>query len=524
MTSSAETPVVQDSTLSCLTVSFLAYNSKLFRLYNNVRARIDALNFQKSLTERYPRNYLPSLFNLNDLDRDLCTLHSIKSDIIRLDYNSVICNTTYKSLFKRFQALPDTIEAHSILIWGKYVPKKSTAERQLNIKRTFVQRLVKRGVATKKQLHDFKDSEFKHQLKKTFLAKARMECLKARKFDLKKRLEHEIVTRNQDNWFMIFNTLTVDPQYIDHVFNVGSKCWTNYVRSIDRAIGIVEHGSWRKAVKAREYGQEFHTYFACVERGAENGNLHIHVLHLCKKLPLNAYDPNRGAIRPNNREIDFFRPYWKYGHSTPIAVRFGQADAYGLIGWRWPVEKIGGLWLSLSLNSPMGLCEYMSKYVAKSIESKQSKGLKTWRIRLSRGLGIIPTLELVKILPQEKLEQIIRIPNLSKVKMFNRPINQRLLRSLAYRQLIKLQTPKKLSMINTALYNLEPREGLLKKLNNVLENRVRFTNPRDGDIEVTRLRDMVDFDISKYITIVEQNYKNIQTYFKARGMSDEVYV
>jgi len=495
---------------------------KHFRLYNTVRARLSAIQFQFHLQTKL-KLYNPEAHSIS-YEPHIHFLNLLLRDIKQLDYISTICNSQYKHCFRLFKSLPSTTKEHCLLIFGHYIPKKSTFERQEQIMTNFVNRLSKKGLATKKQKDDLIKLKFDNQLRKTFLKRQRLECLAGRKSDVKKRLTYEVIHRTTENWALVFNTLTVSEEYINDVFAAKSTHWTDYIRTVDRAVGISIHGSWRQALKARLNGDEFHTYFAVVERGGKTGRLHIHVIHFMQKIPEGSYDPNRGAVQPYNRQIDVFRKFWKWGTSTPIAVRFGQSDHFGQLGWRWPVEKVENRYLPIPIRSPMGMINYVSEYVSKSIESKQSKGLKTWRIRQSRMLGKHPLKHLVKLLPTEKLEQILIIPSLKRHNLFNRPVSDNLLKHLALKEILKRMTPKKFLNYNMELIRLEPKESSYQKLNRVLSMTPTIMNQRAGLTPLNIINVMVAFDISKEIKQVESKYQNISTYFICRGQSEEIYV
>jgi len=506
-----------------LPLSFFVSQDKFLRLYNNVRARIDALKYQYMLFNSYPNLRVTKSDRSILYDPHISLLESLRTDIIRVHYNSVICNNAYRDLYSRWKAVPQTIEDHSILIFGRHIPKKSTEERQLQIRRNWVERHKKKGLASKKMLKDLQDAEFNHALKVKFLKTVRVQCLQARKTDLKKRLEHEVSTRYTQGWFLIFNTLTVSPEYINDVFALNSTCWTDYVRTVDRAVALSHYPNWRQAILDRKKGNNFHTYFAVVERGSKTGHLHIHVLHFCKYLPQGSFDPNRGLPIPKNLCLDSFRQFWKFGFSKPKMVRFGQSDAFGKIGWRWPVERIGNKWLPIPIRSPLGIVIYLSKYISSSLETNnKSGGWYTWRTRLSRNLGIYPIQNLCKILTEKKLIQILKNPTNKKLMMFGRTINQRILKTQAYKELMIRQIPKNRFLHNLEIFQLEPKDGLLKKFNNIREGRTSM-NLRDGNIQVQSLIDMADFNINFEIRQIESQFLEIKSYLKCRGMSEEVY-
>ena len=189
----------------------------------------------------------------------------------------------------------------------------------------------------------------------------------------------EIAYRTKQNWFMVFNTLTVDRENHDVVFSKDSRAFYDYVRRFDNAVATATFGSVRKAEG------DYHTYFACVEEGGNTGRLHIHVLHLCRQLPMECDDPNKGLPFPRLRELKILSTLWPYGYSSPVMVRYSPRDAYGLAGYRWPIDpKTGG---ALTIGSPLRVASYISKYITKGFNSCNRDKL-LWRVRKTQRLGL----------------------------------------------------------------------------------------------------------------------------------------
>jgi len=205
--------------------------------------------------------------------------------------------------------------------------------------------------------------------------KGKEQRAKQHKFALMLELAH----KTKQDWYVIFNTLTVRQGAYYVVFNKDSKEFKNYIRQFDRAVNEAETGT-RNPTKQRDN----HRYFACVEEGGNGGRLHIHVIHLVRTLPRGCNDPNRGRHNPIYREIHTLRKLWNHGWSTPIAARFSPQDAYGKDGWRWPIDTRTSD--ALVINPPAKLANYMSKYINKGYTScKRAKLL--WRVRKTQNLG-----------------------------------------------------------------------------------------------------------------------------------------
>lgn len=78
------------------------------------------------------------------------------------------------------------------------------------------------------------------------------------------RIEEEVSLRASEGWYIIFNTLTVRPGDYKKVFENGSYCWRDYVRCVERAVGVSIYGSVRNADFQRK-SNPYHSYFAVVE-------------------------------------------------------------------------------------------------------------------------------------------------------------------------------------------------------------------------------------------------------------------
>lgn len=259
-------------------------------------------------------------------------------------------------------------------------------------------------------------------------------------------LAMEVAYRAKDGWFMIFNTLTVRPDQYWNVFDNDSKAWSDYVRKLDRAVK-----------KQCPHTDEYHSYFAAVEEGTQTGRLHIHVLHMVKALPEGCRDPNTGLTEPVKREIAKLKTerLWPHGFSAPIAVRTAPNDAYGLAGWRWPLDpktKQG-----LRTQSAMKVAGYVGKYVTKTYASaKRSEYL--WRVRKSRNLGR-PIMELMtKRISTRSLARIASDPTIN-ARMNGGKIPPNLLRIACLREWLSRSGSRSL---NDMAKDIEPQQTLLQ--------------------------------------------------------------
>lgn len=227
--------------------------------------------------------------------------------------------------------------------------------------------------------------------------------------NLRTLLFYEIAYRTQQGWFMVFDTLTVEPHSYYKVFSQGSKAWQQYLR----------------AVKRSSTGQ--HTYFACVEEGGKTSRLHIHCLHFFERLPLKAKDPNFGRQVPSQRELPCLKPLWEHGFSSPIMVRYSPADAWGRANYRWPYDTRTND--ALRVKSPLALAAYMSKYISKSYISAKRDQYQ-WRTRKTQNLGQSVLLDLLSTLTSQDLLNIATMDSIT-ATINNRRVPPELLRLAA---------------------------------------------------------------------------------------------
>lgn len=337
----------------------------------------------------------------------------------------------------------------------------------------------------------------------------RNKTLKARKFELSTRLRYEMHFRLKQGWFVIFNTLTCDAQNINRVFESGSMDWSNYIRSVDRSIGCKIFGTWRNAIQARREGNEFHTYFAVVERGTEHGRLHIHVLHFMKDLPFGYSCPNKGLITPNKREYSSFKCFWRFGFSTPVAVRINLSDAWSKIGWRWPVVLIDGKYNPVKSSHPDAVCNYLGAYITDILEYDNNNNRKVgirWRVRTSRKLGLLPLEILLGKLSRVSILRLCQNPiQLSRLKLLKRPIPRHLMRRLLVKKLLKNSTMKRSLMMKFFL-NLKLKDNIYTQFKSVISPTPLLELPSFGNAPMKNSRETVVSDYSMMLNVFEQQY------------------
>lgn len=236
------------------------------------------------------------------------------------------------------------------------------------------------------------------------------------------RLACAVLSRPQS--YFVFNSLTVDDGHYGEVFRKKSRCFSNFIRKIDKVLGCA------------------HEYYAVVERGGLNNRLHLHCLHIFDDLPDNFKRcPNFGKKTfPKNREIYNMKAFWKYGHSSPIACRFGPDDSFGRLGWRWPVKKDGS---PLDNKGVGALINYLVKYITKNlVENSNSEDKRRWLTKMRRNFGMETLVKAVEKIPLYQKLMIVYYPQ-EVIPLIQPPqilIPTRLLEKMASRSILKHMT------------------------------------------------------------------------------------
>lgn len=351
--------------------------NKVYCLYNRINGRMNKLII-------YFTNNCDHLDKFKSGFED--EIEYLQSLLNRLDINSVICNT-YFEVLRDFKVFPLKFEDHCIKLFGSFTPFKYDPRMRLNAYERY-------GAAKEVLERERYKVNFLQSLLDKYEEFGRLAC----KTEVLRRLKLEIEHRNAQGWYFVFNTLTVSPEYFSKVFpeSGSSTVWTDYVRSLDRYFGEAAFGSFREAARRRRAGEDFHFYFAVVERGSKSGRLHIHVLHMFKSIPKDFSDPNFGLSVPYRREIEAMKCFWNFGFSSPIAVRFSAMDNFAKLGWRWPVKRVGSTYEAVMAKPFEAIVSYIGKYVQKSYLEKEVGCI--WRTRMSRRMGQAPLKARVSLL------------------------------------------------------------------------------------------------------------------------------
>jgi hypothetical protein len=329
----------------------------------------------------------------------------------------------------------------------------------------------------------FKEEEKEDRLLSVRLKKLSEQKIHARKAELKWRLTHEILEKNQKGYYIIFNTLTVEPKYYKMVWEKGSKIFRQYIYNINKLC------------------KTHHTYFGVRETGELNGRLHIHCIHLLKEIP-NSWktDPNDSEILPLNREIHHAKALWKYGISQPIAVRFNTDDAYSRLGWRWPLEStISG---PVKATNPAKMASYISKYINK----EQKKGVQRWKTKISRNLGIYGIRKAMHQMEDRELEILANLQTSRLATLNNKMIPKQIMIKEATREIIIRMKGKQNSFL-TKISEIIPQPSIIKQWNCLTQKNAIHNWQNIPFTETRSLREMESYEINQIIEKLEKGIK-----------------
>jgi hypothetical protein len=295
----------------------------------------------------------------------------------------------------------------------------------------------------------------------------------ARLSSYRRRLNNELREAARYDRFVVFNTVTVRDRDYRKVFVKGSRFWNIFTEKVKGAVQDA-------AEDAGSMDTSYFAHFGVVEEGSETGRLHIHCVWVMSHLPPGCRDPNggRGGV---NREIDALRSLWRFGTSTPIAVRWAN-DPYSHLGWVWPSVRVkdleGNFVLTPAVSSLERICSYLTKYITKP--SKTS-----WRIRISHRFGLREITSRLQKLP---LKTLIALASLWPPRLMpGFPLVRRAAVRLAALRIFQQSsaTFSDHQMVNQFLLMLTPRESLFHRLKRLALNIPASTPASPGSLTLT---------------------------------------
>lgn len=349
------------------------------------------------------------------IDQHLTKLATL-ADEIQLSLNKGGINKTYHQHLHSWNEWPKTNREHMDLINDRSGVKPEEKQRGLN-----------------------------YGLEGQVIDQMKTNNIRARKEQIITRLVWEMRTR--PDAYVVFNTLTIKGEYEQKVFGPGSYAWQQYLAKFHWQL----YGTTKRP--------ETSSYGAVVEKGTETGRLHIHVVHVVDQCP--GDDPNKGSVRPTKREIESLKGCWAYGYSAPIAVRTDPRDAYAQAGWLWPVARTKGGDFAPVKGSINAIASYIGKYVAKAYNANKQEGIKTWRTRMSRNLGMMPIREAIREMQDHHLLEILNT-ELPTLKAHLRRVPGGRLKLEAAREILR-RNPSHVQKIT----GLEPEPSVIERVRNL---------------------------------------------------------
>lgn len=430
--------------------------SPYFRLLNNIRSRIKAIEWQTKVQNKHPEVSRMTVKKLKRMEKSLLVIKYTNTKSI-----------DYQEIKKRFKSTGST-EEHIIKIFGNCLKPGSS-------------RVV-------------------DPVEANMLASMAKSNKQKRVIELQTRILLEILDKESKGWFIVFNTLTIANEYMEKVYKRENRIFEKYILSLNYAVKMQTEKIGEGKTKETA---DYHTYFAVVEEGTKTGRLHFHVLHFFRNLPNNCNDPNNGRRVPSQRIISELRNYWLYGYSTPIAVRLSAMDNYNRVGWIWPVckELRGSSYVALEASSPLRMARYMSKYITKANEERAFR----WRTRLSKGFGTkIIKIALTRIATSTLESQMIAVAMWRHLEVMGISFPMALTRKLALKEYLlrksSEQKSSRTSTIQRSLMMVKRHPSIVEQYRALIRKKPRSSLQNIGSLQTQSLKRADIFEIHTAFT------------------------
>ena len=321
-------------------------------------------------------------------------------------------------------------------------------------------------------------------IKQQMLENLEESSMRARKSQHIWRIIQEMECARYFHKFVIFNTLTVAPEYYAEVFAKGSNHFKKYIEKFDKI-----------------YGKKSHTYFGVTEIG-ELGRAHYHVIHVLDTIPTTwKGDINYGMQYPTNRIIKQCQDMWQWGYSKPIAIRFNAFDAYAKLGWRWPVEQLGDDYVAIKETNANSIAFYMAKYITKSLVDKEKK---TWRTKPRNNFGMTILNMAVRSMMTNQLILTIKAAPMMVLKIHNSVIPPYFLKKVATKYL--LLRKKNCKSITKLIMEKEPQENIVKRLKSLTSPILQYKQQSSSFSTTEILTKQEISDLQKYFDTYTKKY------------------
>ena len=453
-----------------ISASELAKIDKEYARIHAINSRIKRLTFE--IEERKKRKEVENCEELVEIVEYINTLRWIGSRLVTISTKKQK-DPIVENFFKYF---PKTNREDVIMLFGYEIYHQSMSDRVEEKKKQW-------------RLGKIRRSEYERALnKKIMVDQLNLKKIQIRKTEVENRIIDMIDRAINDEKYIIFNTLTVDVVNEKKVFEKGSKVWNEYIREIDKDQRKMEKKRGKITTKRNK-----HEYIAIAEEGEKTGNKHIHVIHVVKYIDKET-DPNSATAVPVRREMDAFKQYWKYGISAPIAVRMSNVDPYGKLGWKWPKEKVNGVYVGIERTNKQILAKYLTKYILKAYQKRGEK--EKWKMKLSQNKNqqmkkIVSQMskeQIRKIIKSQQVKVRVRYKIISRTQIIREMMRQKKLKE--YRQSLK----DRLKICS--MYNVQHQKNMIQRYDDMMKMQCSTKNIIQ-DIEIQELRNMVEYEMSE---------------------------
>ena len=448
-------------------------SSKDFRLLQKVIGRVKDLSFQTYVQNQRQKEGFSNtnkaqitraeieLLWLKELVQKIKESGAKKRTEKSLGGTLLVIYPLIEELADEFRQYPATNKEHVIAIFGEYIARGKGQQKP--VMKRMLHNMHEKGTAIRRQEH----------VTRSIL---------------------EMQQRNHEGWFIVFNTLTVNAQDYEKVFENGSTCWIKYKQRLEYAI------RGRKKQKGDELVL---TTFATTQRGKKTRRLHIHAIHCMKNLPAGNKDPNTGALAPNKILLTCMIPFWPYGISYPVMVRLGAGDAFGQLNWRWPAEYVKDRWQPIPAKPPESLARYLTRDMTKK---QESSSVMPWRTKTTRHLGTAFTSRLLAGMSNNQLTAVMNLPSSKEIKLMYLTLPINLLRNAAQKEWTdrKMNDGRTRAATWKQLCKLAPVPPITQRLGVECQNAAALKTQRWLDSDMHDNQDIVDL-IKSRLPDIERN-------------------
>ena len=338
-----------------------------------------------------------------------------------------------------------------------------------------------------------------------------------RKAEHIQRLKNEVAQAVENDWYMVFETLTFSDDGLKTYFSLDSSKRAEqfglHIKRVGRGVNKALGRSTKKPFS------DVYKYYAVPEHGTEKGRFHFHILHFCKVLPFDSRDPLFG-LKVFDEESMNIKQWvkWSYGRNFSLAVRY-TGDKFTRDGWLAPRDKNGCVTPNGSADRVAG---YVAKYVAKDADHRSAEKIKRSKNKWKKTLK---NLEMEKALEHEfrtrmsrnfgmNLPEMAKLTDASLLEMMNlhwkvTPLN-RLVKKSAERELVSRRA---ILTIDDLRGVMPETMNLLRSLRLSIQETLNPNSQNSGNIEIPKLTSQdISNETAQYLRLlaVQNNKDRVQ--------------